>query len=134
MGSACKQKELVSGLSAPPIGTPGLQVQVSREEGDVESPASLLFVHLQHLFFSFQYVAGSVNENETFHTNPRLCPESNKKTAKVLCKHESTLQNEGRIIIWESSLQHSPFVFGNTMLNTFQTIKSHQAVQMIVFK
>lgn len=57
-----------------------------------------------------------------------------RKFAKVLCKHESALQNEDRIIIWESSLQHSPFVFGNTMLNTFQTIKSHQAVQMVVFK
>lgn len=50
----------------------------------------------------------------------------------MLRKQESTLQNEGSVIIQENSLQHSPSVFGNAMLNTFQTIKSHQAVQIVV--
>lgn len=53
----------------------------------------LPFSHFHHLFSPYQYIIIPVKENDVFHSNPRLDLESKKKIVKVLCKHESTLQN-----------------------------------------
>lgn len=83
------------------------------------------------LVFS-KYVTVHVNEDETLHADPGLGLESSMKIGKVV-NVKAFSKNKVASLSGKAGSGRSPTVLGN-VLNTFQTIKSHQAVHIVMIE